>query len=145
MPPCCAVMDEIVVLTRAAQCACCLVPVEPLSQLGTCLFSPILKCNELPKLNTGGSNSTRTVSCSPAVVAPCGCPAATGNTRPLRPTAPGRSPNNLNATCSELTAQQHLGLCRHRCLTNYYNILQQHIQGGSEVHEATLALTARSF
>jgi hypothetical protein len=56
-------------------------------------------CSASPRLSTGGSNSTRTVSRSPAVPVPCGCPASTGSTLPRRPTAPGSSPNSLNETC----------------------------------------------
>jgi hypothetical protein len=36
------------------------------------LYAPILKCRPLPSDSTGGSNSTRTVSPSPAVPLPCG-------------------------------------------------------------------------
>lgn len=67
---------------------------------------PILKCSESPKLSTGGSNSTRTVSRCPAVPSPCGCPSGTGMTRPRSPTAPGSSPNSLNDTCSNSSSRE---------------------------------------
>eukprot|EP00878_Enallax_costatus_P043074 GHUV01050730.1.p1 GENE.GHUV01050730.1~~GHUV01050730.1.p1 ORF type:complete len:118 (+),score=18.51 GHUV01050730.1:223-576(+) len=71
---------------------------------------PILRCSDFPSDSTGGSNSTLTVSCTPAVPAPCGSPAATGTTLPRRPIAPGSTPNSLNATCvgSNSMAQDHL-------------------------------------